>query len=140
MPPTSHRPTAEAPQGSVVAMLAERPQVDFELAFYGAILGRVPDYADVLQAHSGNLTAKGLVKEGLTVDRALVELRPDDPDVRYNLACRYALLRQPDLAVATLRAAIELGYRDFRYMIRDRDLESVRKDPRFRALLREFAG
>ncbi len=140
MPPSSHRPTAEPPQGSVVAMLAERTQVDFELAFFAAILERVHDYADVLQAHSGNLTAKGQVKEGLTVDQALVELRPDDPDVRYNLACRYALLKQPDLAVATLRAAIELGYRDFRYMIRDRDLDAIRKDPRFRALLREFAG
>ncbi len=121
-------------------MLAERSQLDFELTFFSAVLDRVPDYADALQAHSGNLTAKGLVKEGLAVDRALVELRPNDPDVRYNLACRYALLRQPDLAVATLREAVELGYRDFRYMIQDRDLDSVRKDPRFRALLREFTG
>jgi Flp pilus assembly protein TadD len=140
MPPSSHRPPVGPPQGSVVAMLAERTQVDFELAFYSALLGRVPDYADVLLAHSGNLTAKGMAKEGLSVDQALVELRPDDPDVRYNLACRYALLKQPDLAVATLRTAIELGYRDFRYMIQDRDLEAIRKDPRFRALLREFAG
>lgn len=140
MPPPSHRSSSEPPQGSVVAMLAERSQVDFELAFYTAVLDRVPDYADVLQAHSGNLTAKGLVKEGLPIDEALVQLRPHDPDVRYNLACRYALLKQPDLAVATLRTAIELGYRDFRYMIQDRDLDSVRKDPRFRALLREFAG
>jgi len=140
MPPTSHRPTSHPPQGSVIAMLAERSQVDFELAFFAGILGEVPDYADVLQAHSGNLTAKGLVKEGLAVDRALVTLRPDDPDARYNLACRYALLKQPDLAVATLREAVELGYRDFRYMIQDRDLEAVRKDPRFRALLREYHG
>lgn len=140
MPPPSHRPPSEPPQGSVVAMLAERSQVDFELAFFSAVLEHVPDYADVLQAHSGNLTTKGLVKEGLAVDLALVELRPDDPDARYNLACRYALLRQPDLALATLRRAIELGYRDFRFMIQDRDLDSVRKDPRFRAILREFAG
>lgn len=139
MRPSKTRP-AEPPQGSVLAMLAERPQVDFELAFFAGILDRVPDYADVLQAQSGNLTAKGLVKEGLAVDQALVELRPADPDARYNLACRYALMKQPDLAVATLRTAIELGYRDFRYMIQDRDLDSVRKDPRFRALLREFAG
>lgn len=140
MPPISHRPTSNPPQGSVVAMLAERSQVDFELAFFAGILGEVPDYTDVLQVHSGNLTAKGLVKEGLAVDRALVSLRPNDPDVRYNLACRYALLKQPDLAVATLREAVELGYRDFRYMIQDRDLESIRKDPRFRALLREYHG
>lgn len=139
MRPSKSRP-AEPPQGSVLAMLAERPQADFELAFFTGILDRVPDYADVLQAHSGNLTVKGMVKEGLAVDQALVRLRPNDADARYNLACRYALLKQPDLAVATLRTAIELGYRDFRYMIQDRDLDSVRKDPRFRALLREFAG
>lgn len=65
-------------------------------------------------------------------------LRPEDATVRYNLACRYALLKQPDLALVTLRKAIELGYSDFRYMEEDRDLESIRKDPRFRKLLREY--
>ena len=33
------------------------------------------------------------------------------------------------LALKTLRRAIELGYRDFRYMREDRDLDSIRKDP-----------
>ena len=36
----------------------------------------------------------------------------------------------------TLRRAVELGYRDFRYMGEDRDLDSIRHDPRFRQLLR----
>jgi hypothetical protein len=47
-------------------------------------------------------------------------------------------MKQPDLALTTLRKAVELGYRDFRYMIQDRDLDSVRKDPRFRDLLLEY--
>jgi len=34
--------------------------------------------------------------------------------------------------------SIELGYRDFRYMEEDRDLDSIRKDPRFRQLLRDY--
>ena len=38
----------------------------------------------------------------------------------------------------TLRKAVELGYRDFRYLRQDRDLDGIRHDPRFRALLREF--
>ena len=36
------------------------------------------------------------------------------------------------------RELIELGYRDFRYLREDRDLDAIRKDRRFRQLLREF--
>ncbi|OWK36518.1 Tetratricopeptide TPR_2 repeat protein [Fimbriiglobus ruber] len=108
--------------------------------FYEALLLRIADFADVLRAQASNLTAKGLLKEGLKVDQKLVQLRPEDPTAHYNLACRYALLKQPDLALNTLRRAVELGYRDFRFMIQDQDLDSVRKDPRFRAILREYGS
>ena len=57
---------------------------------------------------------------------------------RFNLACSYALLKRPDQALKTLRRAVELGYWDFRYMREDRDLESIRHDPRFRQLLRDY--
>lgn len=126
------------PQGSVMAMLAERSQLDFELAFYAGILSGVPDFADVLRVYAQDLAGKGMLKEGLLAEQKLVELRPADADAHYNLACRYAALKQPDLALRTLRTAVELGYRDFRGMVQDRQLESVRKDPRFRALLREY--
>ena len=100
--------------------------------------GSVSPNTDVLRAQASNLTTKGLLKEGLKVDQKLVQVRPADPTAHYNLACRYALMRQPDLALTTLRKAVELGYRDFRYMIQDRDLDSIRKDPRFRDLLLEY--
>ena len=136
MPISGARPD---PTGSTLfARLAERPQVDFELEFFRAVLDHLPDYSDVLRAQASNLTAKGLLAEGLKIDQQLVRTRPSDPTAHYNLACRYALLRQPDLALRTLRRAVELGYRDFLYMIRDRDLDSIRRDPRFRDLLREF--
>lgn len=132
-------PSPDPSHGSaVLARLAERPQLDFELEFYDSILRRIPDFTDTLRAQAGNLTAKGLIKEGLKVDQKLVQVRPEDPTAHYNLACRYALLKQPDMALTTLRKAVELGYRDFRYMVQDRDLDSIRKDPRFRALLREY--
>jgi tetratricopeptide (TPR) repeat protein len=126
------------PSGSILAFLANRSQVDFELDFFTRVLTAEPDFAEVLRAQAGNMTAKGRLQDGLTVDKRLVSLRPDDPTARYNLACRYALLKQPDLALATLRKALDLGYRDFRYMEEDRDLDSVRKDPRFRKLIREY--
>jgi tetratricopeptide (TPR) repeat protein len=126
------------PPGSVLGLLAERTQLDFELEFYGKLLAGVPDFADALRAQACNLTLKGRMQEGLAVDERLVTVRPTDPTAHYNLACRYALLKQRDKALTTLRRAVELGYRDFAFMQEDHDLDSIRKDPRFRKLMKEY--
>jgi tetratricopeptide (TPR) repeat protein len=124
--------------GNHLARLANQSQLDFELDFFSGVLERHPCYVDALRAHANNLTLKGRYAEGLQYDKRLVQLRPTDPLAHYNLACSYALLKRPDQAIKTLRRAIELGYRDFRYMREDRDLDSIRHDPRFRQLLREY--
>jgi tetratricopeptide (TPR) repeat protein len=124
--------------GSQVARRADQNQLDFEIEFFGAILERRPDYVDVLRVMGNNLTLKGRYAQGLQIDKRLILLRPSDPLAHYNLACSYALLKRPEQAIKTLRRAVELGYRDFRYMREDRDLDTVRHDPRFRQLLREY--
>jgi tetratricopeptide (TPR) repeat protein len=124
--------------GSPQVRLGDQNQLDFELEFFAGILERRPDYVDVLRVMGNNLTLKGRYAQGLQIDKRLVQLRPNDPLAHYNLACSYALLKRPDQALKTLRRAVELGYRDFRYMNEDRDLESIRHDPRFRQLLREY--
>ena len=123
--------------GSAPIKPAEQNQLDFEIDFFGGILERCPDYVDVLRVQGNNLTLKGRYAEGLQIDRRLVQLRPADALAHYNLACSYALLKKVDAALQALRMAIELGYRDFRYMRQDRDLDALRHDPRFRQLLRE---
>jgi tetratricopeptide (TPR) repeat protein len=115
-----------------------KSQLDFELDFFEGVLQRNPEYVDVLRIHGNNLTLKGRYAEGLKIDRILVELRPLDALAHYNLACSFSLLKKIDPAIKALRRAIELGYRDFRYLREDRDLAAVRRDPRFRRLLREF--
>ncbi len=117
---------------------SDQSQLDFELAFYGNILEHQPDYVDVLRVMGNNLTLKGRYAQGLQIDKRLVQLRPNDPLAHYNLACSYALLKRSELALKVLRRAVELGYRDFRYMREDHDLDGIRHDPRFRQLLREF--
>lgn len=118
--------------------LADESQLDFELKFFGNILQSFPDYVDVLRVTGNNLTLKGRVREGLEIDRRLVRLRPKDALAHYNLACSYSLMGRTEQALQALRKAVELGYRDFKYMSQDRDLDPIRGDPRYRQLLREF--
>ena len=124
--------------GKALARLGDQSQLDFEIDFFSGILERKPDYVDCLRVMGNNLTLKGRYTQGLWIDKRLVQLRPHDPLAHYHLACSYALLKRADLALRILRRAVELGYRDFRYMKEDRDLESIRHDPRFRQLLRDY--
>jgi tetratricopeptide (TPR) repeat protein len=119
-------------------VLEQQSQLDFELEFFEAVLQRNPEFVDVLRVHGNNLTLKGLYEDGLKIDRRLISLRPHDALAHYNLACSYSLLKKIDSAIRALRKAVELGYCDFRYMREDPDLADVRKDSRFRQLLREY--
>ncbi len=135
----SHRtPDLPAAPALSLARLAEQTQLDFELGFFAAILERDDAFVDVLRVHGNNLTLKRRFSDGLEIDKRLIQLRPQDPLAHYNLACSYALLKKPELALKALRRAVELGYRDFRYMREDNDLDAIRHDPRFRQLIREF--
>jgi len=127
-----------APAGAAPTRTADHTQLDFELDFFSGVLARQPDYVDVLRIMGNLLTLKGRFAEGLQIDKRLVQLRPGDALAHYNLACSYALLKRPEQSLKTLRRAVELGYRDFRYMREDHDLDSIRHDPRFRQLLREY--
>jgi tetratricopeptide (TPR) repeat protein len=130
-----HDPLAAGP---APARLADQNQLDFELDFFAGVIARHPDYIDVLRILGNLLTLKGRFHEALQIDKRIVQLRPGDALAHYNLACHYALLKRADLSLQTLRRAVELGYRDFRYMREDHDLDSIRHDPRFRQLLRDY--
>ena len=115
-----------------------KSQLDFDLAFFGRILNRRPDYVDVLRCQGELLSRKGLHEQALAVDRQLAELLPTDYVVRYNLACSLAMGGHPREAIAALRAALENGYDDFEYLESDSDLDPLRDDPAYRALMREY--
>jgi tetratricopeptide (TPR) repeat protein len=129
------KPAATSP---TIARLAAQPQIEFELDFFAALLDRRPDFVEALKAHAKNLALARRHHEGVQFDRRITRLRPQDALARYNLACSLALIRQHDDALAELRRAVELGYRDFTFMMKDRDLDGIRRDPRFRALIREY--
>lgn len=122
----------------VLAKFSRKNQLEFELDFFAGILQRNPNYIEVLRIMGNNLTAKGDYQSGLEVDRRLAVLCPNDRVAHYNLACSYSLLGMVEPALRSLQTALEFGYDEFDYLQQDRDLENLRKDPRFRELLETF--
>ena len=118
--------------------LKQRPQIDFEIDFYERILNRDPEYVEVLMRLGELFAEKGWRRRTLQVDLRLVRLRPSDCSVVYNLACSYATLHQVDEALRELRRAVELGFDDYRQLMVDPDLVSLRLTQDFVAFVREL--
>lgn len=53
----------------------------------------------------------------------------------YNLACIYALLGQQKPALDYLGKAIEAGFHNYTHIMKDKDLEAIRREPRFQSLV-----
>jgi tetratricopeptide (TPR) repeat protein len=116
----------------------ENQDLAFEISFYEGILAEDPDFVDALLPLAEAYTRAGLHEKGLEADQRLARLCPRNPTVHYNLACSHALTGHPDEALATLERAIELGYRDADFMLKDKDLASLHDDERFARLIARF--
>lgn len=68
--------------------------------------------------------------------QAAWEVGPREPEILYDQACLRALQGDTDGAIALLKQAIDLGYRDWAHLEGDLDLASVRKAPAYTELLR----
>jgi serine/threonine protein kinase/Flp pilus assembly protein TadD len=71
------------------------------------------------------------------VQRALA-IDPEDPLILYNVGCVYALMGRVEEAIDCLEGTLRHGGTGHRqWMKNDSDLDSLRENPRFQALLRE---
>jgi len=104
---------------------------DFEIKFYEDLLKNNPNFFGALVALGDAYTKKGLYKKGLEIDKRLVLLRPEDPIVRYNLACSFCLIGSLKESFKSLKLAVLLGYNDFSYILKDRDLKKIRDTAEF---------
>ncbi len=112
--------------------------LEFLASFLDIEVRRNPRNLDALAELGHALTRLGRHEEGLTVDRRLVRLAPDNSTVHYNLACSLALLGRAGDAVGALQRAVELGYDDAEHLIADEDLADLREEPRFREIVRRL--
>jgi serine/threonine protein kinase/Flp pilus assembly protein TadD len=86
---------------------------------------------------AGTLQSLGETARAEEWARRAVQSAPTDPLMLYNLGCLYAVSGKSGLALDHLERSIELGMRNRDWLMTDPDLNSIRNDPRFQALLPE---
>ena len=105
--------------------------IHFEIDFYEKLLKKDPDIIEALMALAHDYTLVGRFEDGLRTDHRLAQLLPNEPVVRYNLACSLSLTNHITEAGEALVKAIELGYADLESIEKDPDLANLRSHPLF---------
>ena len=118
--------------------MAKADDPEFEMRFFESVLRRDAAYTEVVELLGGLYTKHGRIADGLKMDRRLVRLLPQNATAHYNLACSLALLKRKAAALRSLREAVSLGYTDFDWMQQDPDLDGLKSDPGFSALLEQL--
>jgi tetratricopeptide (TPR) repeat protein len=118
----------------------QQQDLDIEIGFIEGVVQRDPHYVEALQILGDDYTRRGKFENGLRVDERLAQLRPDDPTVLYNLACSYALTGQLTDAYSALSRAIDEGYDDFKWLMKDPDLKKLRADESFKSIQAKIKG
>lgn len=111
---------------------------EFEIKFFESVLRRSPDYTEVIEILGGLYTKHGRIADGLKMDRKLVRYLPENATAHYNLACSLALSKRRRDALKSLQRAIELGYRDLDWLMKDPDLDLLKEDPEFGAIVSQI--
>ena len=110
----------------------------FEISFFEGVLRHDPQCVEVIEILGGLYTKLGRIADGLKMDRKLVRLQPANATAHYNLACSLALSKRNPEAIRSLRQAIGLGYRDFEWMSHDPDLQGLKRNPAFSAMVAQL--
>ncbi|MEJ2541271.1 MAG: tetratricopeptide repeat protein, partial [Gemmatimonadota bacterium] len=99
-----------------------------------------PDDARTATILAVALCRTGQPEEGLEWARRSLEIDPQDAGVRYNVACLYSVEGRVDEALEALAHAVRRGFGNRDWLDRDPDMNPLRDDPRFLALMEEVAA
>ena len=97
-----------------------------------------PDDARALYMGANGLVALGEHEKGLDWARRALALEPDDSMVIYNVACIYSLAGRAAEALDCIERAVDAGLTQRGWLEHDSNLDLIRKEPRFQALLKRL--
>lgn len=96
---------------------------------------RNPDDSRARMFFAVALCDSGKREDAIREGKAAIDSSPGDSVMLYNGACLYARLGDPERAVAALKQAIAAGVVNYGWMEQDPDLDSIRDEPEFKALM-----
>jgi serine/threonine protein kinase/Flp pilus assembly protein TadD len=94
-----------------------------------------PDDARALYLGAGILARIGEHEKSYDWARRAIAIDPEETSILYNVGCVYALLGKTDDAIACVAKVTEHGTFYKNWAAKDSDLDSLRSDPRFHALI-----
>jgi len=94
-----------------------------------------PDDARALYLGAGALIATGDAARATEWAERALEAAPDESSVLYNVACMYSMMGNKERAIALIDEAVTKGFGYRAWLERDGDLDPLRDDPRFQAIL-----
>lgn len=106
------------------------------IKIYPRYLSQHPDDARGYMFYAIDLAQVDNREEAKVQAAKALELNPSDPLMLYNAACFYSQMREKDLAIQNLRSAILAGYENFDWAKRDTDLDPIRNEPEYIALMK----
>ena len=102
-------------------------------------LARDPGDLRAMYLCAGALVQRGRREEGLRLLDRVLSVARGDPSVLYNAACVYARAGKREEAIAALQECVRAGWYNRDWMAHDSDFDSIRDDPRFRAMIEPAA-
>jgi TolB-like protein/Flp pilus assembly protein TadD len=94
-----------------------------------------PDDPRAATMRAVSLCRLGRPEEGLAWAERALDMDPNDPGVRYNVACLYSLEGQAEDALRCLEEALARGFSNKEWFEKDPDLDPIRSHPRFQTLM-----
>ena len=94
-----------------------------------------PDDPRALYLGAGILARMGDHKRSFEWARRALDIDPEETSILYNVACVYSLLGRTEESIGCLEKVMKYGTFYKNWAAKDSDLDSLRSDPRFQALL-----
>jgi len=98
-----------------------------------------PDDVRALYMGANGLVGLGEIAEGVAWAQRARAIAPDDTMLLYNLGCIHALAGESGPALDCLERAVDLGFAHRPWIENDSNLDPLRGDPRFAAILSRLA-